>query len=122
MTDWNTAIEISASSVAVIGGIYTTTRHFLNSFRIKREMYREEILLKAREQADKVKEELEEKIKALEVEFNGQKESISKDLNYLKQAYTSEIKNLGEKIEDIRDQLNQQHGQLVSLLTRMIER
>lgn len=121
MIDWNSAIGISAGSIAIFGGIYTAARHLHFSSKVKKEMYREEILARAKEEADRVKKELESRIRELEEEFKNQKEDMSRDMGHLKQTFNGEIKSLGEKIENLREDLSAQHSALIGLLTRLVD-
>jgi len=46
---------------------------------------------------------------------------LSKEIEYVKEAYKGEIKNLGEKIESLRSQVQEQHNQLIGLLTKLVQ-
>ena len=120
MIDPNLALAAIAGSISVIGGVYTAIKKWVNHSKTKKEAYKQDILKQARTEANKIKEELEEKIEKLEVELETQKESIYKDLGYLKESHTSEIKNLTEKIENLREDLKTQHVSILNLLTRLV--
>ena len=70
----------------------------------------------------KIEEELSEKIKKLDIELRNQKDNIARDLSHLKEIYGAEIKTLASKIEDLREDLSQQHQSLVALLTKLVDR
>lgn len=65
-------------------------------------------------------ETLELKIKASIDENENLRESVNKEFGYVKATYNNEIKNLGEKIEGLREEVRGQHAQLVALLTTMV--
>lgn len=119
--DINVALEAGAAVITAVGGLYTAGRRVIAHSKKKSEQYREGILKQANDEMGKVKTELTEKIKSIETELENHKVNISKDLGFLKQTYSTEIKNLGDKIETVREQLNTQHAQLVALLTRLID-
>ena len=119
--DLPTALEGAAGAVTALGGAYTTVRHLLNRSKIKKQEHRQDILKEAKEEADKIKISLETKIKALEVEFQTQKQNVSKDLAHFKETHGAEVKALGEKIESLRQDLSQQHQALIGLLTKLVD-
>lgn len=120
MLDPNTLIEAGIATVTVIGGIWTTSWRLLVSYKRKKELYRLEILSQAKKEADQIKIDLEVKIKELETEFHIQRSNVSKDFEHFRQTYNNEIKTLGEKIENLREDLSQQHQSLVGLLTKLV--
>lgn len=120
MIDQNSLIEASSGIVAIVGGLYTGIRRLRSSSKAKKIQEREEILLKAMEGADKIREELETKIKIIEMELKNQKESMSKELHAMRDSYNSEIRILGQRIQELKEDLSQQHQSLVGLLTTLV--
>ena len=120
--DLNTMIGIGAGIITACGGIYSGFRRLSMNLKIKKEREHQAILDKAAEEMDRIKSNLEEKIQALEIDLATQKTSVDKDLQHMRENYMLEMHAVSEKINDLRDQLNQQHAQLVTLLTRMIEK
>jgi len=96
-------------------------RSLQKSIRKEKEEEAAKILQAAKEADNAAKAELEAKIHELEGKLANLKESVEKDIEHLKETYNGEIRNLGEKIEELRSDLNQQHGHLVQLLTKLIE-
>lgn len=117
-----TISEAAAGAITAISGLYAAARHLRYNIQAKKDKERQAILAIAEEQINKIAFEFEEKIKNIKNDLENHKVNVSKDFGFLKETYSSEVKNLGEKIEIIRDQLSQQHGQLVALLTRMIDK
>lgn len=119
-TDLNTLLEI-AGMITAFGGACLTIWNIFLKFKKNREYYRKSILSQAKLEMDKIQIQLEDKIKALEVELAVQKENVAKDISFMKETQTAEIANLANKIQDIREQLNTQHAQLVALLTKLVD-
>ena len=68
----------------------------------------------------KTKKHHEEKIAALETNLALLKDNVDKDIAHLKESYKSEIKFLGEKIQELRQEVHDQHGQLLAILMKLI--
>lgn len=120
--DLSTAAEVVGGAVTAVGGIFTLIKQVVASSKKKDEHYKQMILNQASDKIQQVKWELEERINKLEVELTNQKEVVSKDIGWLKESYANEFKNLAEKINDMRSQLNQQHQSLVTLLTDLVNK
>lgn len=114
-------LEGAAGAVTAFGGLYAGARHLIVGHKRKKEEYRQSILNKANEEMAKIKTELEEKIKGLENELANQKENIYKDLGHLKEIYNAEIRTLGDKIDSLRSDLQDQHQSMVALLTKLVD-
>ncbi len=115
-----TTIESIGGAVTALSGIYATVRHFSLSFKIKKEQERKAILDKATEELTKVKTELEDKIKVLEIELQNQKQNMSRDISHMKEIYNTEIKTLANKIDELKKDLADQHSSMVALLTKLV--
>lgn len=113
---------IVVAAIPVVGGVYTSIRLIRKSAMAKKACYRAEILAEAKEEAQRIKVELENKIKILEEEFQVQKRSVSKDFSHFREVYSAEVKVLGDKIEALRQDLSAQHTALVGLLTKLVDR
>ncbi len=120
--DFPTISGVVAGAASIIGGLYTWYRRYTIGLQIKKDKEKQDILSQAKLELSRVEWDLNEKIKVLETELASTKESLSRDLGHLKEVYSAEIKVLGEKIEEIRQTLGQQHGQLVNLLTVLIDK
>lgn len=82
-----------------------------------------EATLKLAKDADAVlKSKFEGKTHELETRIEAIKESTEKDIAHLKETYNNEIKYLGQKLDDLRNEVHSQHSQLVQLLTKMIDK
>jgi len=115
------AIEATGSALAAIYPVFIGIRHFLGSFRKKREAHREAILKQARDEMGKIKRDLEDKIQVLRDDLDTQKDKVSTELSHMKEIYGAEIRVLGEKIENLREDIQVQHQSLVALLTKLVD-
>lgn len=120
MTDIELILSGAGAITAIGGAIFTIQKVFKN-FRADKAEFKAEIIQEAKEDGAKAKLELEAKINALQVQLTTLKESVEKDLEHIRETYNGEIRNLGQKIEDLRVELRDQHGNLVQLLTKLID-
>jgi len=118
--DLNVSLEVAAGVVTAIGTIYPVFQHLRSKKLKNKENYRKEILDQAKIEMTKIEKSLDDKIKNLEIEFQAQKLNVFKDFTYFKETHNSEMKALGEKIENLRTDLNTQHSNLVALLTKLV--
>lgn len=132
------SIEIStllaiAGAVSAIGGAWLTVRKIAKDLKKERDLESAKILQAAKEADAKMKadweaarklhlSEIDNKIASVEQRLNNLEESVAKDFSHVRETFNGEIRNLGEKIEDLRSDLHSQHGQLVALLTKMIDK
>lgn len=119
MVDYTTLLEL-AGAITAFGTAWITVRKIVKDSHKAKKENAAEILQAAKEADQEMKLELESKIQALDLKLRSLEVSVDKDLSHLKEAYTSEIKNLGEKIEDLRNELRQQHAGLLDLLTKLV--
>ena len=103
-----------------IATLVVTLQKVFKNFRKERDEYAAKVIQAAKEDDAVIKAKLEAKIEALSVKINSLEASVNKDMAHLKETYTSEIKNLGDKIENLRDELRQNHSGLIDLLTKMV--
>lgn len=115
------AILAVAGAITVVGGSWLTIRKIQKDAAAQKKEHSAEIL-KAAEEALAIKErDLQAKLDKLNIRIETLEESVDKDLQHLRETYNGEIRNLGQKIEDLRSELRNQHTQMVSLLTKMID-
>lgn len=67
-----------------------------------------------------IREEMESEIELMNSKMKNLEDKIDQDIDHVKMIYNSEIKNVVDKIESLRDQVQQQHSQLVGILTKLI--
>lgn len=126
------SLVILAGSITTLGGAWLTIRKINNLHKKERETEAAKILQEAKENDNKIKaalesrreisyNELDAKIDSLKVRLENLEDNVSKDFAHVRETYNGEIRNLGNKIEDLRSELRDQHGNLVQLLTKMID-
>lgn len=120
MIDIGMALEGAGGAVTAVGGVYAFIRHISHKRKRAEEKYKEDILDQARSEMKKIEESLEIKIKILEIELESQKLNVSKDFSHFKETHNAEVRVLGEKIENLRQDISQQHQALVGLLTKLV--
>jgi len=108
--------------ITAVATAWYSVQEVLKEYRRRRNSVSNEVLEKAKEYDAEIKRELKARIDLLEVDVHNLKESIQKDISNIKDNHALELKNLSEKIGAIRDQLNDQHSQLMSILVKMIDK
>lgn len=120
-----------AVAITTLGGAWLTIKKIArDAAKTKKEQAAEvlhaakeadaEIRLKLDAKIDNKIQALDNKIHALDAKVKNLEANVEKDLEHLRETYNGEIRNLGQKIEELRSELRSQHGQLVALLTKMI--
>lgn len=79
------------------------------------------VLQAAKEEDVILKAKLEARIEKVDAQLKILELSVNKDIGHLKETYSNEIKNLGLKIEALRDEIHSNYSQLVTLLTKLID-
>jgi uncharacterized protein HemX len=120
MSDLQTLLSLAALVTAIGTAIYTVQRVTKN-FKSDKKEFKAEILQEAKEDQIRTKIDLESKINALQVQLDNLRQNVEKDLEHIRDTYNGEIRNLGDKIEGLRSELRDQHGNLVQLLTKLID-
>ena len=115
------AILAVAGAITVIGGSWLTVRKIQQGADASKKALSEEILKAAREELAVKEKDLQARLNQLDTRIETLETSVDKDLQHLRETYNGEIRNLGQKIEDLRSELRNQHTQMVSLLTKMID-
>jgi peptidoglycan hydrolase CwlO-like protein len=60
-------------------------------------------------------EVLEQKVKALEAQFE-------REVEHIKDRHNTDLENLGQKISELKEEMRGQFSQLVSILTRLMDK
>ena len=105
--------------VTAIGGIYTLLK-IVREIKKAHKIDNDNLLQEAKELDDVVKNKLESRMKLLESQLTNLEHSVAKDLINIKDNHAIELKNLSERIELLRTDLNLQHSQIINLLTKLI--
>lgn len=120
MTEFSTLLP-TAGVLITLGTLYMTVRKIQKDAEKSKKEQAAEILQAAKEEISLKEKDLAAKLAALDTRIETLESSVEKDLQHLRETYNGEIRNLGQKIEDLRSELRNQHTQMVSLLTKMID-
>lgn len=115
------AILAVAGAFSVIGGAWITIRKIQKDAEESKKKHATEILESAKEEILLKEKDLQAQLVAIKVRIDSLESNVEKDLQHLRETYNGEIRNLGMKIEELRSDLRNQHMQMVSLLTKMID-
>jgi len=118
--DISTLFEGAGGAITAVGGLWAGWRHVRYGMADKKEKYKAAIVAEAREEMAKIESKMNVRINSLEVELSNQKDNMVRDLGHMKEVYNAEIKTLGEKIDALRSDLQDQHQSMVNLLTRLV--
>ena len=119
MLDLSTMIPLGG--LIALATLVLTMQKISKNFKKDRDEHAAKILQAAKEEDSLIKAKLEARIEKVGAELKNLELNVNKDINHLKETYNGEIRNLGLKIEDLRSELKNQHGQLVQLLSEMIK-
>ena len=107
--------------VSTVAGAYLKVRKITKDHQKDRKVEAAAILQRAKEEDAKVKADMEAKIESLNTKLNSIHLSVEKDIAYIKESHSNELNALSEKIETLRDELRNQHNNLVTLVTKLID-
>lgn len=122
MTIDYTNISTWVTILTGVAGFAVGVRKLLRGRKKLKERQAANILQSAKDHDAEMKIHLENRIHDIEIKVSALKENIEKDIAHLKESYQSEVRFLGQKIEELREQVHDQHSQLVALLTKMIDK
>lgn len=120
--DYQFTLMPLAATITALGGAWLTVRKIAKDHDKSRKEQEKDFLRMAKEEDVLMKTKLDARIDGLKAELRNLETSVNKDMDHLKDTYNGEIRNLGQKIEELRSELKNQHGQLVQLLTEMIKK
>jgi hypothetical protein len=115
------SIEVGSIVTVIItawGGLWGIA----SKIRKEREAEAAKTLAEARKADAVIKAEMESKIRLLEEKLKNIEHSVAQDFAHLKETYNGALANLAQKIEELRSELKNQHGNLVDLLTELIKK
>ena len=117
-----TTLSAIAGALTVFLTLYMKIRKITKENEKNKKEMLAGVLQDAKEMDDTLKAKLESRIEAMKAELKNLELNINKDIAFVKESYKSDIKVLGDKIEDLRKQLNEQHSQLLTVLTNLINK
>lgn len=114
-------ITIPLAVITTISGLVLTWQKISKNAKKDRDEHAAKILQSAKEDDSLLKAKLEARIEKIDLSLKNLEFNVNKDITHLKETYSAEIKVLGEKIETLRDELRNQHSQMVALLSKLID-
>lgn len=120
LNNTSTVITVIGGALTTVGGAVYYIQKIVKGIHKSKKDEIEKIINECKELDQIVKNKLETKISVLEMQLENLKIDVNKDLSSLKDAHAIELKNLGERIELLREDLQTQHSQIINLLTKLI--
>lgn len=114
-------ITVPLAALTTLTGLIMSWQKIVKTAKKDREEHAAKILQTAKEEDQLLKSKLEARIEKIDAQVKNLELNVNKDITHLKETYSAEIKVLGEKIEMLRDELRDQHSQMVALLTKLVE-
>lgn len=99
-----------------------TGQKVLREYRKFKKSASDKILEEAKQFSNSVKDKLENRINILETELHNFQSSVVKDFINMKDNHMIELKNLGDKIEALREDLKSQTVGILALLTKLVDK
>lgn len=122
LSKWSDIMSIAAAIPAVCGAVWFIVRLAVIRLEKSRIRHKAELLQTVKDGDAALNVKLDSKVHELETSLADFKKDIDKDMAHLKETYNGELKFLGQKIEELRKEVHNQHGQLVDLLLKMIDK
>lgn len=127
------SIVAVAGAISIICGAYLRIRSVQKDRQKQKELEKALILQEAKETANHYKLTIETKLEHLETEVNAKfeqltqeinnlEQSIDKDILHIKESYNNEIRYLGSKIEELKDELRTSLSQVITLVSKLIDK
>lgn len=107
-------------SLGSIASVFLTAQKLIRHLKSEKEKEIEQVLEKAMAELQKEKTLLEMKIQACFDENERLRESLEKEIEFTRSSYEMEVKNLGEKIESLKEEVRSQNTQILNLLAKLI--
>lgn len=104
-----------------IASVFLSAQKIIKDIKKEKEEENEKLLKRAMDEIENQKEMLDLKIDVCFEEVDALKEVVEKDMENLKSIYSNEIKNLSEKVKELREEVKAQNAQIITLLTKMLD-
>lgn len=104
-----------------IASVFISAQKIINDIKKQKEEENEKLLKRAMDEIENQKEMIDLKIDVCFEEVDALKQLVEKDMENLKNIYSNEIKNLSEKVRELREEVKSQNTQIITLLTKMLD-
>lgn len=108
--------------VTAIGGAVYTILKILREIRKSKKAEADRIIDECKELDLVLKAKLEAKLSLLETQLHNLELNVAKDFSSMKESHTLELRNLGDKIESLRDEFRTQSVGILNLLTKLVQK
>lgn len=109
------------SIVVTLGSAYIGIKKLQNDSKKEKAEHDALILLEAKEAIASLEREINSKFEALRAEIEAQKEIVGQEIGHVKETYSTDMSNVSQKLEELREDVRTQNNQMISLLTKMAE-
>jgi cellobiose-specific phosphotransferase system component IIA len=119
------AYNIVLTSLGAISGVATAWYSILEVKKQLKKAHKartDEILEEAKLYDKLIRDKLELRVDLLETQLHNLVDSIAKDLEHVKESQTNKIESLSSKVDDLRVEIREAHGNLISLLTTLVNK
>jgi hypothetical protein len=127
------SIVAIAGALGVISGAYIKIRKIFADREKHQHLQRALILQEAKEADAQLKagiearrevlyQEITSRIKAVETRIDNVEEAVNKEISHIRDSYNSEIRFLGSKIEELKDEVRTSLSQVVILVSKLIDK
>ena len=115
-------IMSAVGALTALGTAWLTLAKISKAHHDAKALAKAEILQAAKEEVAMLKREIEAKFMLIENKIEQVKESTEQDFEHLKETHGNEMDNLSEKLELLRDDLKNQHSQIMALMGNLLDR
>lgn len=110
------------AALSVVLGLLATIIKITRDIRKEREEENAKTLQQAKDFILIEVQNIKSEIINLENIIKNTEKSIDRDIEHVRETYNSEIKNLSDKVEQLREQITKSHSELISLISKMVQR
>ena len=108
-------------SLGTIGSVVWTFTRLKKNFQDEIDAKTKNAIKLAEAAVDSKVQGVENQLEALKRDLENLETSVQKEISFVKATYNSEIKNLSDKIEHMRDELRSQHTNLLTLISKLVD-
>jgi TolA-binding protein len=111
-----------AGAIATIAGAVLTVQKVRKNIQEERDAELAKTLELAKENTERQITAVEVQISSLKTEMENLRFNVNRDFEYFRQSYTSEMRAVGLKIEDLKSEISSQHTQLLNFLAKLVDK
>lgn len=108
------------SALAILGGLAVTLSKLKKSFKDEVSSETELAIEKAHKLAKGDLVQFQANLEKLEFKIDAMHTQFDSEIEHIKSTYNSEIRHLGEKLEELRSEVRHHHSQIIELLSKIL--